>query len=250
MAATSPGSVSSVKEPVIAYAHNGGDGWGIPLINIGGQRYNPSIPCGILCCCEVGSYNSCLGACDDVKYRSGEGDGRTCDQVPFKMDDPDWAAGSQTNVRGQLEHRLRSIDLQQVRHSVPRYDCCQRPWWEVANEINKKWCPVVNQEVLHPAGYSCHAHYWNTTQRVKNSNGAIQDNTIDHIVIRIFKGVIGTNAMEGNLHMGSIRAWMNLGANVGAHGVDASSSPKRNLGDHRSRNRQRECTGSVDRQRV
>lgn len=117
---------------------------------VGGFGYNTCYDktvCNAICCCGLSRWygKCCLGSCT--------GDARM-------FTDPAWLPG--TVLRSEFEQRLRSQELLDVIRSSPTSCCGFEGLASPAGEIDRVWCTKVNQELLHPAGYSCKAHSWIT----------------------------------------------------------------------------------------
>eukprot|EP00283_Hemiselmis_rufescens_P007873 CAMPEP_0173430230 /NCGR_PEP_ID=MMETSP1357-20121228/8714_1 /TAXON_ID=77926 /ORGANISM="Hemiselmis rufescens, Strain PCC563" /LENGTH=123 /DNA_ID=CAMNT_0014394535 /DNA_START=176 /DNA_END=548 /DNA_ORIENTATION=+ len=79
-------------------------------------------------------------------------------------DDPNWEKG--TELRKSFEKRFQDDELEEILRGSPGCghplcgDCticfggCPRHSRQ-AGTVNRQWCTKVNQELLHPAGYSC-----------------------------------------------------------------------------------------------
>ena len=118
---------------------------------VGGFGYNTCFDltvCNAICCCGLPRwYVSCCGC--------------VCDARVFT--DAAWSPG--TVLRSEFEKRLRSQELRDILRSSPnalQQCCCFAGLASSAGEVDRLWCPKVNQELLHPAGYSCKAHSWIT----------------------------------------------------------------------------------------
>jgi len=86
-----------------------------------------------------------------------------------RLCDSNWEKGAE--LRKSFEERLKDSELAEVLDNAPGYEhplcgnceCCFggcRKLTRQAPEINRVWCTKVNEELLHPAGYSCECHMW------------------------------------------------------------------------------------------
>jgi len=85
-----------------------------------------------------------------------------CDGKEFE--DPSW--DTSTMLRRGFDDFINGPELEEVMMDAPK--ACQwfcggcRDVTQQAPAINDKWCPMVNEKLLHPAGYRCEAYFWIT----------------------------------------------------------------------------------------
>lgn len=136
----------------------------------------------ICCCyghalCSIWTTNCCCDGSEDWD----------CDPNSTFKHDPAWAPNA--SLRTEFEKALGSAAMYEAMDAAEKvckclFGGCSSPVNQV-QVLNAKFCPAINDQLLHNAGYDCYAKYWVTTST--SSKGQTSSSSHMAIVIQAWK---------------------------------------------------------------
>ena len=148
--------------------------------------------------CGQGSPCNCFCGCKPMWFEGGTGCCAGCDDgQKFIPGSADWGSRD-CALRAQFEQELLGPEMQRALAEAPKVcECCMGGcpnMGQQAAHLNDGWCKRVNEQLLNPRGYSCHAHHWVTVSHSDDGG----DSSTDHMALIVVKGEM-TAPMQVNL---------------------------------------------------